>query len=164
MTNWKARFEKMSRADTRRAAHRRLPVGRSVSGDHRELRIHGDDRSARRCDCTLHIQIAPRPSKVEARHDGDAMVVAVAGDFDLVLAESVRELLTRAITERRQRLIVDLGKVTFIDSSGLHVILDTHRLCRGVEPRLTIRPGPPNVQKVFELTNVLDRLPFEFTG
>ena len=101
---------------------------------------------------------------VEAEHGGDAVVVVLAGEFDLAMAESVRKALTRAMSEPRQRLIVDLSGVTFIDSSGLHVILDAYKLCRDGGPRLTIRPGPPCVQQVFEVTNLLDSLPFEMSA
>jgi anti-anti-sigma factor len=89
------------------------------------------------------------------------VVVAVAGEFDLALADPVRAVLTRAISERRQRLVVDLTRLTFIDSSGLHTIADAYRLCRDSGPAMTIRPGPPNVQLVFAMTKLLDHLPFE---
>ena len=101
---------------------------------------------------------------IRAYHDGSAITVALAGEFDLVTAGPAREAITFAISEARQRLIVDLSEVTFIDSSGLHVLLAVHGLCRDAEPTLTIRPGPPNVHRVFELTNLVDRLPFETSG
>jgi anti-anti-sigma factor len=101
---------------------------------------------------------------IRAYPDGSAITVALAGEFDLVAADPVREALTFAISEARQRLIVDLSEVTFIDSSGLHVLLAVHRLCRDAESTLTIRPGPPNVQRVFELTDLARRLPFETSG
>lgn len=65
------------------------------------------------------------------------------------------------MSEPRPGLIIDLGGLTFIDSSGLHTMLDTYKLCRYTGRTLTIRPGPPNVQQVFELTNLLDYLRFE---
>jgi anti-sigma B factor antagonist len=107
-----------------------------------------------------------RPSEliVDTQHDGDAVIVAIAGEFELAAAAPVREAFTSAIREAPQRVTIDLGGVTFIDSSGLHTILDAHKLCRDVAPVLTIRPGPPNVQQIFELTNLVDRLPFETAG
>lgn len=94
----------------------------------------------------------------------DALIIALAGEFDLAMAEPVQEVLTRAMGELPDRLIVDLSKLTFIDSSGLQVIVDAYTRCRDGEPTLTIRPGPPNVQRVFELTNLVDYLPFEISG
>jgi anti-anti-sigma factor len=101
---------------------------------------------------------------VHADRDGSAVTVALAGELDLVAAGPVREALTCAMREARPRLIVDLSELTFIDSSGLHVLLAVHRLCREAGLTLTIRPAPPNVQRVFELTGLVGRLPFEISG
>lgn len=98
---------------------------------------------------------------VGTRRDADAVVVVLAGELDLAVAKKVRAALGQAMGDPRPRLIVDLSGLTFIDSSGLHIILDAYRRCRTARPTLTIRPGPPNVQRVFELTNTLDYLPFE---
>jgi anti-anti-sigma factor len=57
--------------------------------------------------------------------------------------------------------VVDLSELAFIDSTGLHTIVDAYKRCRDGRPTLVIRPGPPNVQRVFELTNAVDYLPFE---
>jgi len=98
---------------------------------------------------------------LEAQRDGDAVTVMLAGEFDLAMADPIRKALTCALREPRKRLILDLSDVTFIDSSGLHIILDAYKVCRDGGPRLTIRPGPPCVQQVFEVTNLLNYLPFE---
>jgi anti-sigma B factor antagonist len=98
---------------------------------------------------------------VHTDHDGDAVIVRLAGEFDLAAADPAREALSRATSVPRQRLIVDLSELTFIDSSGVHVLLDTYRRCRDAEATLTIRPGPPNVQRIFEVTNLVEYLPFE---
>lgn len=101
---------------------------------------------------------------VETQYDGDAVIVVLAGELDLAMADPVRTALACAMSQSRERLIVDLSGVTFIDSSGLHIILDAYKLCRDGGPRLTIRPGPPCVQQVFEVTNLVDYLPFEMSA
>ena len=101
---------------------------------------------------------------LEAQPDGDAVTVVLAGEFDLAMADPIRKALTRAMREPRARLILDLSGVTFIDSSGLHIILDAYEVCRDGGPRLIIRPGPPCVQQVFEVTNLLNYLPFEMSA
>jgi anti-sigma B factor antagonist len=97
----------------------------------------------------------------EAQQSGDAVIVVLAGEFDLAASGPVRDALTHAIREPRHRLTLDLRAVTFIDACGLQVILDAYKLCRETGRTLTIRPGAPNVQRVFELTNLADYLPFE---
>jgi anti-sigma B factor antagonist len=89
------------------------------------------------------------------------VIVAVAGEFDLVSANAVREALTLVVSEQSRRVIVDLGDVTFMDSSGVHVILEAYTVSRSAGSTLTIRPGPRNVQRVFELTNLTVYFPFE---
>lgn len=137
----------------------------SLAGD--ALQPNRDEASRRRVvqrgSGGARRQAVQRPGDltVEARCDSDAVVVVLAGEFDLATAGQVGEVLTRAMSESGQRLIVDLSGLTFIDSSGLHTILDTYKQCRDAGRTLTIRPGPPNVQQVFELTNLLDYLPFD---
>src|SRR3954447_22168416 len=63
--------------------------------------------------------------------------------------------------ERGDRVVLDLAALEFIDSTGLRVI------ARGAEAahrdgwELRVRPGPPAVQRVFEIAGVLVALPFD---
>jgi anti-anti-sigma factor len=59
------------------------------------------------------------------------------------------------------RVVIDLGGLAFIDSSGLRVLLlaDSRARERGFE--LVLAPGPEPVQRVFEMTGALDVLRFE---
>lgn len=187
MTPWKAHLETIIRGDVGRSVHKGSWINTSGSRDgpgqavvSKTRDIHGGDRPPPTCDDIVDLGIAARDSDgaptravhqsgkvaviVEAQPDGEAVIVMLAGEFDLAMADAVREVLARAISEPHKRLVVDLSKLTFIDSSGLHVILDTYTRCRDAEPTLTVRPGPPNVQRVFELTNLLNYLPFEISG
>jgi anti-anti-sigma factor len=58
-------------------------------------------------------------------------------------------------------VVIDLGGLTFIDSSGLRVLLlaDARARERGYE--LVLLPGQETVQRVFEMTGALDVLRFE---
>ena len=54
--------------------------------------------------------------------EGDCSVVAVHGEVDACTAPALAECLTRA-AQRSSRLVIDVGAVTFIDGSGLRVLL-----------------------------------------
>jgi anti-anti-sigma factor len=60
-------------------------------------------------------------------------------------------------------VILDLSELTFIDSSGLHVIVTAHARLADAGRRLTLVPGCHQVQRIFELTGIEDRLEFTNT-
>jgi anti-anti-sigma factor len=58
-----------------------------------------------------------------------------------------------------EQLVLDLSELTFMDSNGLRTVLLAKELCdqRGCEFLLV--PGPPQIQRLFEVTGMLGRLP-----
>ena len=52
-------------------------------------------------------------------------------------------------------MTLDLAELTFIDSTGLHAIVDRANSANGDAP-LVLRNVPPNVRRLFEITR-LDR-------
>lgn len=58
-------------------------------------------------------------------------------------------------------VIVDLRGLSFLDSSGIRLLLDLVALAREDSLRLELIPGPPQVQQVLELTGTLRLLPFQ---
>lgn len=90
--------------------------------------------------------------RVEAR-SGGAVIVA-SGEVDILTSPALREAVLAA-AEASNRIVIDLGAVTFIDSTGIGVIvaaLGRHRQ-RSVS---LVRPAPM-VRKILQITT-LDRL------
>ncbi len=106
------------------------------------------------------VVLPPGGLAVQIGREAEAVVIALDGELDLPVVPLVRDALARALREPGERLIIDLSGLTFIDSSGLYALLQADKRCRDAGRVLTIWPGPPNVQKVFELTNTIDSLPF----
>ncbi len=90
----------------------------------------------------------------------DTVTIALEGELDFAAAFDVELRLEQAIREAQQ-VIVDLRGLRFIDSTGLRAILEARRLARTAGVDLRMVPGPPEVQRVFEVTGLLDELPFE---
>jgi anti-sigma B factor antagonist len=90
----------------------------------------------------------------------DHVRVAPVGELDLASAP----LLERTIRELRESgfdyLIVDLRRLSFIDSSGLRVLVELNNVARADSHRLELVPGPRQVQYVFEVSGMLNALPF----
>ena len=80
--------------------------------------------------------------------------VHIAGELDMATAPQVEKALRQA--ERRARLVVlDLRGLTFMDCSGIHVIVDASIGARSGGHRLMLVRGPSQVDRVFALAGVL---------
>jgi anti-anti-sigma factor len=87
--------------------------------------------------------------------------VTLEGELDLASARKMQERLTAIEQEQPSRVVVDLGKLAFIDSTGLRVLLLADARAKEQGYELVLRPGEPSVQRVFEVTGALDVLRFE---
>ncbi len=87
---------------------------------------------------------------------GTERVLHVAVDLDLATKDAFRESLAGAL-EGGQPVVIDLAQVTFLDSSGLSVILAAH--LDGADVRL--RGVRPVVRRTLEVAGVTDRLQLE---
>jgi anti-sigma B factor antagonist len=76
---------------------------------------------------------------VEER-DG-ALVVQLAGELDLYNAHAVREELMAAAARSPERIVVDLSGVTFIDSTGLGVLIEARTALENRRAFLLAAPG-----------------------
>ena len=95
---------------------------------------------------------------VEPQRDGVRIVPR--GDLDLATAEQLQDQLKAQIDAGSARIEVDLRDVGFMDSTGLHALLTAHAQAQRDDWELSIIPGPRQVQRLFEITCTLERLPF----
>jgi anti-anti-sigma factor len=104
---------------------------------------------------------APGELILETHTRDRAVVVALHGELDIATAPLLREALDAIEDGRPEELTIDLRGLTFIDSAGLHLIATEHsRLARAGRTWLALRPGPGPVQRLFELTQLDEVLPF----
>jgi anti-anti-sigma factor len=98
--------------------------------------------------------------RVEIAPDRDIVRVVPVGELDMSttgeLAAEIQELRRSGFAH----VILDLRRATFIDSTGLHVILDEYAAAKADGGDFTIVPGPPEVQRIFDVTGLVHRLPF----
>lgn len=93
--------------------------------------------------------------------DGDA-IVAIGGQLDLLTAPRLgRELMAVQFTQGDNDLILDLEGLSFMDSSGLRVLIDAHLAQQERGQRLVLRNLPPHVARLLEVTNLTGRLVLE---
>ena len=90
-------------------------------------------------------------------NDAGAVVVALAGDFDMSGVEEFRSCIDELIdSSNGAGLIVDLGDVAFIDSSGISALLEARRLVTREHHELRFEHLAAPVSRLFELTGLSD--------
>jgi anti-sigma B factor antagonist len=87
--------------------------------------------------------------------DRDRRVVHLRGDIDLVARDAVAAALGGF--DHLGSVTIDLGGVTFIDSSGLTVLVDA----AVTGPGVTIRDASPTIVRIIEATGLDQTLAIE---
>jgi anti-anti-sigma factor len=108
--------------------------------------------------------LTPPPGRLEVTIetlDGGDVLVVLEGELDLASVEELERKLSDARAGAPERVIVDLGRLSFIDSSGLRTIVQADANARAAGIKLVLRPGGESIQRVFQLTGALDALHFE---
>lgn len=90
------------------------------------------------------------------------LTLSVSGEVDHHAAASIMAELERQVEERLPRkLTMDLGGVTFMDSSGIAVILRAHRRMGALGGSLTVRAVPSQAAKVLRAAGLERIVRFE---
>jgi anti-anti-sigma factor len=84
---------------------------------------------------------------------GDAVRIACTGELDLAASDLLSARVSELLESGPAHVVLDLGGVTFLDSSGLRMILEARNRAAARAVRFTVEPGPPPVQRIFELTH-----------
>ena len=83
--------------------------------------------------------VPDQPIEVELASGGDAAVLRVQGDVDLMVASALQQQAMEWMN-RTSRLIIDLSAITFMDSSGMKVLVDLSHAARSKGRELALRP------------------------
>ena len=99
------------------------------------------------------------PLRIDTVGRDDSLVLVVHGELDIVTSPLLDETLLRARGTSTPSIVVDLHAVSFIDSTGLHVLIK-HVQAEDDRARIRLTKGSPQTQRLFELIGAADYLPF----
>jgi anti-anti-sigma factor len=95
---------------------------------------------------------------VQQTSEGDLLRIALQGEMDLANAECAASILGEALRSD-QRVVVDLAKLEFLDSTGIALLVDA--MANGGE-RLSFLPSEhASVQRLLTLTGLGERMRLE---
>jgi anti-sigma B factor antagonist len=101
---------------------------------------------------------APDPFRCETGRDGDTAWVRPQGELDLDTAPELEQELASVREQGASRLVLDLRRLTFMDSTGLRLVIRWDRAAREEGFEFAIVPGSDVVQRVLRLTGMEDQI------
>jgi anti-sigma B factor antagonist len=85
---------------------------------------------------------------------GEACVVTVRGEVDLANAADLEAALRQALAGSPSSVVLDLAALTFIDSSGLRVLVALSKEAESRSAEFELRNVPHHAQRVLDITGV----------
>ena len=98
--------------------------------------------------------------RCEVVPERDAVRVRPIGSLDLATVPVLEQQLEELREAGFRRLIVDLGGLWFMDSTGLNLALKWHGAAQRDGFEIGFAPGPPDVQRVFEIAGMREHVRF----
>jgi anti-anti-sigma factor len=108
------------------------------------------------------IDAAPDPLEIDVQIADDRTLVTLSGELDASTATLLYDQLSDLEVKDVQHVVLDLAQVSFMDSTGLSVIVTEHKRLRHSGGGLTVFAPPSSVRRLFEITGlntVLDIVP-----
>ncbi|MBD8497685.1 anti-sigma F factor antagonist [Paenibacillus arenosi] len=92
---------------------------------------------------------------VELEHQRNVLITRLKGELDHHTAELVRVQLDEAIQRGQiNHVVLSLKELSFMDSSGLGVILGRYKLLKGKGGKMVVCDMNPAVRRLFELSGL----------
>lgn len=85
----------------------------------------------------------------------EVLCIRLGGELDHHTAEMLREKVTKAIEQYHiQHIVLNLGSLTFMDSSGLGVILGRYKQIKTLQGEMVVVSMTPAVKRLFEMSGL----------
>lgn len=99
--------------------------------------------------------MAERTGLAIGRDERDgAIILTLEGDVDMSCSPALREAIRRAQDARPKRLVVDLSRVEYMDSSGLATLVEAMKVTRAQKAVLVLCNMNAKVRAIFEIARL----------
>ncbi|HON79099.1 MAG TPA: STAS domain-containing protein [Spirochaetota bacterium] len=91
---------------------------------------------------------------INKRAKDDIVLLDITGEIDLYNAPEIKDIINKLIEEQKYNVIINLEKVSYIDSSGIGALISSLSNLKKYQGGLKIINVYASVRKVFELTKL----------
>jgi anti-anti-sigma factor len=102
-----------------------------------------------------------RPFAIHVEREAGSVRLALRGELDLASRELFEEQVDALPSGQVRELVLDLRDLTFIDSTGIRLVIELWKQAEQDGFDLSILEGPPHIQRLFALTGLDGALPIE---
>jgi len=92
--------------------------------------------------------------KIQQRQKEEICIFDLAGELDFHTSPNFRESLHQAIDKKTPKIVVNLKKVSYIDSSGLATFVEALQKIKRSNGKLILAELLPAVRSVFEIAKL----------
>jgi len=97
--------------------------------------------------------------KVDVRHAGDVIIVDLEGRLVMGVGdELLRDVVNELVAEDWKKILLNLRRVTIIDSSGIGEVVSGWKLARRFGASVKLLRPAPQVERTLKLTQLLPLL------
>lgn len=95
---------------------------------------------------------------VQLKETPEAVTVYARGELDLAVAAQFRSVLEPLIPSKKA-LVLNLGELTYIDSTGMGILIFVLKARTAGEGNFSIEQVPAKIKRLFDLTGITKFLP-----
>jgi anti-sigma B factor antagonist len=96
--------------------------------------------------------------RISVGGESDAAVIYLEGELDPHTAPKLQREIDRLVLGGADRVVLDMSRLVFIDSSGLRVVISSHRDLHDRGGSLALRSPSRTAQRLLQITGLTDHI------
>lgn len=98
--------------------------------------------------------------RVYTRVQGESHAIFLSGEVDVSSSQLLEQAVVEACAAGAKEVVLDMGGIEFMDSTGLRAILRGKTLCEEKDCDYRVTPAQRPVERTLAVTGVRAKLPF----
>ncbi|MCR2806550.1 STAS domain-containing protein [Paenibacillus soyae] len=98
------------------------------------------------------------PFRIEQQEIGNSYELKLIGELDLSVVPQVQGALEHVLRREDLALVLDLGGLTYIDSTGIGIIVSILKTRDSLNAPFFVRNIPPAIKRLFDMTGLTGHL------
>ncbi len=96
----------------------------------------------------------PLRVKTQFEANSESWIFEIAGELDLETANNFKDILNHSLDQKMANIVLDCTELTFIDSTGLGVLINTYKRIKEDNFIINIKNPKQNFNKLLNITGL----------